>query len=116
MNHFSLPEELRHRGTLAVEHPEGDPWLTLGGRAGIEALIADLYRRMAEDAVLRHAFGHFNPAGAVEFFVQWFGGDRVYSDGLEGGLVRRHQHRYVSPAAAGAWLRCMREALEARGV
>src|SRR5262249_4842501 len=26
------------------------------------------------------------------------------------------QHRYISPQAAAAWLRCMREALEARGL
>src|SRR5713226_8113771 len=116
MNHVSLPEELRHRGELVVEDAGCVLWATLGGRDGVEALIADLYRRMAEDEVLRHAFPHFNPAGAVEFFVQWFGGDRAYSDELAGGLVRRHQHRYVSPAAAAAWLRCMREALEARGV
>jgi hypothetical protein len=48
--------------------------------------------------------------------VQWFGGGRGYSDDLAGGLLRRHQHRYVSPRAAAAWLRCMREALVARGL
>src|SRR5207248_3798603 len=96
--------------------PGGDLWTTLGGREGVQALIADLYRRIAADDVLRHAFAHFNPAGAAEFFVQWFGGDRSYSDALDGGLARRHQHRYVSPAAAAAWLNCMRAALEARGL
>jgi ankyrin repeat protein len=30
--------------------------------------------------------------------------------------LRRHQHRYISPKAAAAWLRCMREALVARGL
>jgi ankyrin repeat protein/truncated hemoglobin YjbI len=116
MNPVLLPEELRHRGSLVVEPPSDDLWTTLGGRDGVEALIADLYRRMEEDEVLRHAFRHFNPAPAAEFFIQWFGGDRAYSDGLAGGLARRHQHRYVSPAAAAAWLRCMQEALEARGI
>lgn len=116
MHHSSVPQELLHRGELAVHYPGCVLWATLGGRAGVQALIADLYRRMAEDEVLRHAFRHFNPAPAAEFFVQWFGGDRAYSDELSGGLVRRHRHRYVSPAAAGAWLRCMREALEARGI
>src|SRR5207244_2532206 len=116
MHHVSLLAELRHRGELVVEPAGGVLWATLGGRAGVEALIAALYRRRAEEEVLRHAFPHFSPGGAVEFFVQWFGGDRAYSDALAGGLVRRHQHRYVSPAAAAAWLRCMREALEARGV
>src|SRR5688572_28395495 len=120
MERSSIPDELRHRGSLAVEQAGEDLWAALGGRAGVEALIADLYRRMAEDEVLRHAFRHFNHAGAAGFFVQWFGGgapgERAYSDGLAGGLARRHHNRYVSPAAAAAWLRCMREALEARGV
>lgn len=99
-----------------MEPAGGDPWASLGGREGVEALIADLYRRMAEDDVLRLAFPQFNPDGAAKFFVQWFGGDRAYSDELAGGLVRRHQHRYVSLAAAAAWLRCLRESLEVRGV
>src|SRR5262249_18619822 len=50
------------------------------------------------------------------FFLQWFGGGRGYSDDLAGGLLRRHRHRYVSPKAAAAWLRCMRQALVARGL
>src|SRR5262249_33786572 len=41
---------------------------------------------------------------------------RGYSDDLAGGLLRRHQHRYISPRAAAAWLRCMRAALVARGL
>ena len=116
MNCTALLEEFRHRGELAVEPPGADLWAALGGRDGVEALIADLYRRMAADPVLRHAFPHFNHGPAAEFFVKWFGGDRGYSDALAGGLVRRHQHRYVSPATATAWLRCMGETLEARGV
>jgi truncated hemoglobin YjbI len=99
-----------------VEYPPADLWVTLGGRPGIEALVADFYHRMAGDAVLRHAFTHFVPGNAAEFFVQWFGGDRAYADGVLGGLLRRHQHRYVSAEAAGAWLRCFREAIEAKGV
>src|SRR5262249_34216225 len=62
------------------------------------------------------AFPHFNSGAATPFFVQWFGGSRGYSDDLAGGLLRRHQHRYISPKAAAAWLRCMREALVARGL
>jgi ankyrin repeat protein/truncated hemoglobin YjbI len=116
MTHRPVPEELRHRGELAIAYPAADLWTALGGRPGVEALVVDLYRRMEADAMLRHAFPHFHPAAAVGFFVQWFGGDRTYADALAGGLARRHQHRYVSPATARAWLRCMREALEARGV
>src|SRR5207253_6219107 len=66
--------------------------------------------------LLRVAFPHFNSGEATPFFTQWFGGNREYSDDLAGGLLRRHQHRYISPKAAAAWLRCMREALIARGL
>jgi truncated hemoglobin YjbI len=52
----------------------------------------------------------------MPFFVQWFGGSRGYADDLEGGLLRRHQHRYIAPKAAAAWLDCMREAIVARGL
>src|SRR5262249_21099695 len=80
------------------------------------ALIEDLYRRIEQDEVLRVAFPHFNSGAATPFFLQWFGGSRGYSDDLAGGLLRRHQHRHISPKAAAAWLRCIREALVARGL
>jgi truncated hemoglobin YjbI len=78
--------------------------------------IGDLYRRIEQDELLRVAFPHFHSELATPFFVQWFGGSRDYSDDLAGGLLRRHQHRYISPKAAAAWLRCMRETLVARGL
>ena len=76
--------------------------------------IKDLYRRIEQDELLQVVFPHFNSAAATPFFVQWFGGSRGYSDDLAGGLLRRHQHRYISPSAAAAWLRLLRESLVAR--
>jgi ankyrin repeat protein/truncated hemoglobin YjbI len=108
--------ELRHRGEGLIEYPDAKLFEALGRREGVTALIEDLYRRIAEDPLLRLAFAHFNSGDAAHFFLQWFGGERGYSDELSGGLLRRHQHRYISPKTAGAWLRCMREALVARGV
>jgi ankyrin repeat protein/truncated hemoglobin YjbI len=112
----SIHKELRHRGEPLVEYPEADLWTAVGGSDGVAALIEDLYRRIEKDQLLRGAFSHFNSGEATRFFLQWFGGSRGYSDDLAGGLLRRHQHRYISPKAAGAWLRCMREALVARGL
>jgi ankyrin repeat protein/truncated hemoglobin YjbI len=108
--------ELRHRGKSLVEYPHAGLWKMVGGDDGVAALIEDLYRRIEQDELLRGAFPHFNSGAAAPFFVQWFGGGRAYSDDLAGGLVRRHQHRYISPKAAAAWLRCMRETLVARGL
>ena len=113
---ISIHEELRHRGEQLVAFPGADLWKAVGGSDGVAALIEDLYRRIEQDELLRVAFPHFNSGEATPFFIQWFGGSRGYSDDLAGGLVRRHQHRYISPKAAAAWLRCMREALVARGL
>jgi truncated hemoglobin YjbI len=112
----SIQTELRHRGEPLVEYPSGELWKAVGGNDGAAALIKDLYCRIEQDKLLRMVFPHFNSEDATHFFVQWFGGSRSYSDDLAGGLLRRHQHRYISPKAAAAWLRCMREALVARGL
>jgi ankyrin repeat protein/truncated hemoglobin YjbI len=111
-----IQTELRHRGDPLVTYPGADLWQAVGGSDGVTALIKDLYRRIEDDELLREVFPHFNSVLATPFFVQWFGGSRGYSDDLAGGLVRRHQHRYMSATAAAAWLRCMREAVVARGL
>ncbi len=108
--------ELRHRGESLVEYPTAQAWKALGGEKGVAALIDDLYRRIEQDDVLRSVFPHFNSGNALPFFVQWFGGIHAYSDDLAAGLLRKHQHRYISPRAAAAWLHCMREALTQRGL
>ena len=112
----SLHRELLHRGEPLVAYPSADLWNAVGGSDGVAALIKDLYRRIEQDELLRVAFPHFNAAEAARFFIQWFGGSRGYSDDFAGGLLRRHQHRFISPKAAAAWLRCMRETLVARGL
>jgi ankyrin repeat protein/truncated hemoglobin YjbI len=112
----SIPTELRHRGQPLVEYPDSDLWKAVGGSDGVTALIENLYRGIEQDDLLREVFPHFNSGDAALFFVQWFGGSRAYSNDLEGGLIRRHQHRYISAKSAAAWLRCMREALVARGL
>src|SRR5260370_46472 len=113
---ISIHKELRHRRDPLVAYPGVELWKAVGGSDGVAALIKDLYRRIEQDELLRVAFPHFNSGEATRFFMQWFGGSRGYADDLAGGLLRRHQHRYISPKAAVAWLRCMREALVARGL
>ena len=93
----SIHKELRHRGEPLVAYPGAELWKAVGGSDGVAALIQDLYRRIEQDKVLREAFPHFNSGEATPFFMQWFGGSRGYSDDLAGGLLRRHQHRYISP-------------------
>ena len=97
-------------------YPGAELWKAVGGTGGVTALIKDLYGRIEQDELLRVAFPHFNSGEATPFFWQWFGGSRAYSNDLGGGLLRRHQPRYISPQAAAAWLRCMRESLVAHGL
>ena len=106
---ISIHKELRHRGEPLVEYPGADLWKTVGGSDGVMALIEDLYRRIEQNELLRVAFPHFNSEEAAHFFMQWFGGSRGYSDELAGGLLQRHQHRYISPKAAAAWTRTATE-------
>jgi truncated hemoglobin YjbI len=112
-----LQSLLRHRGGLLPARAEPGLLQALGGRAGVAELAGDLYQRIAADPVLCTAFPDcFSPFGITKFLIEWFGGERVFSDTLDGGLVRTHQHRYVSPRVAAAWLECMRQALQAHGV
>ena len=112
-----LQSLLRHRGGLQPSRPEPALLQALGGPAGVAELANDLYRRIAADPFLCTAFPDcFSPFGITQFLVEWFGGERAFSDTLDGGLVRAHQHRYVSPRGAAAWLECMRQALQARGL
>ena len=111
---ISIHEELRHRGEPLVAYPGADLWEAVGGSDGVAALIEDLYRRIEQDELLRVAFPHFNSGAATPFFLQWFGGSCGYSDDLAGGLLRRHQHRYISPKAA--WRRQRSHAAAALGL
>jgi hemoglobin len=113
---MTIAKELRHRGKLSVTYPTAGLWDAVGGEAGVKALIADLYRRIEAHPLLRVVFPHFHSEEAAQFFIQWFGGRREYSDALAGGLMRRHRHRHISPQAAAAWLQLMRESLAARGL
>jgi ankyrin repeat protein len=113
---LAIDDDLSHRGELRVVYPDAKLLNALGGEAGVRALIADLYRRIERDELLREMFPHFNDGEAARFFIQWFGGTSDYADDLEGGLWRRHQNRFIGPKAAAAWLRCTREAIVSRGI
>ena len=43
----SLGAELAHRGDPLADYPDPRFWVSLGGAAGVEALVTDLYRRMS---------------------------------------------------------------------
>lgn len=108
--------DLRHRGPAVPTFGDPGLWNVLGGESGITELVDDLYRRLEQDSAARQSFSHFNSQAAARFFVLWFGGSRDAADTLEGGLLRRHQARYLGPRQAAGWLRCFRAALQDRGL
>jgi ankyrin repeat protein len=109
---------LAHRGGIAVQRPDPALFDSLGGESGIHRLVDALYDRIGADPLLKHVFPHPEGTRAAprRFFVEWFGGGPTYSDALQPGLGRAHQHLFVSPKGAAAWLRCMGEALDACGL
>jgi hemoglobin len=115
-----IPESLRHRGGFAVPQPDPAILASLGGAAGVSRLVDALYDRIAADPLLDHVFPHAAKlaarAGATRFFLEWFGGEPAFSRALQPGIGRLHQHLFVSPEGAAAWLRCMTGALAACGV
>jgi hemoglobin len=105
---------------------EDTPFQRLGGEAEVMALAAAFYDAMDADepALARlHALdgqGRVN-AGTRErfglFLVGWLGGPQHYVERHGHPRLRmRHGHVPVDTAMRDAWLRCMRQALDARGV
>lgn len=92
----------------------------VGGREGVQRLVADFYGRVELDAELRAVYPEDLAPGREKltlFFEQWLGGEPVYSD-LYGHprLRRRHFPFVIGEKHAGRWLRHMREAMAAAGI
>lgn len=92
----------------------------VGGRNGVQALVAAFYRRVEADPDLRPVYPEDLSPGREKlalFLEQWLGGDTVYSD-LYGHprLRRRHFPFVIGQVHAGRWLRHMREAMAERGI
>jgi hemoglobin len=92
----------------------------LGGREGVTAIVADFYRRVADDPGLRPVYPEDLTPGRVKltlFLEQWLGGEPVYSERYGHPRLRRRHFPYViDERHAGRWLRHMREAMQAAGV
>jgi hemoglobin len=92
----------------------------VGGREGVQRIVADFYTRVEEDEGLRPVYPDDLTPGREKltlFMEQWLGGEPVYSD-LYGHprLRRRHFPFVIGDRHAGRWLRHMREAMLANGV
>ena len=97
------------------------PYEIFGGRDFFESLIANFYRRVADDEVLRPMY----PPGSLDgarwrlqaFLEQYWGGPTDYSDQRGHPRLRmRHVGFAIDAAARDRWLTHMRAALEEQGL
>jgi truncated hemoglobin YjbI/ankyrin repeat protein len=112
MLNIDLEHSIEHRRFLA--HPEahhpfagGNLLGRIGGDAAIAALIDGLYDRIETDPLLRPLFNRdlTNEREAQKrFFVEWLGGDTIYSDGAQLPITHRHDLLPITSVLAERWL------------
>lgn len=95
-----------------------NPYLLLGGEAGVRRLAEAFYDAMSEfpeAASVRRM--HAEDLGGIkqklfEFLSGWLGGPQVYFQNHPGVCIMSVHARYaIGPAERDQWLLCMREAL-----
>jgi hemoglobin len=96
--------------------PESSAFELVGGRSGVEALVAAFYTRVEADPLLRPLYPDDLEPGRAKlamFLEQWLGGATRYSDQYGHPRLRiRHFPFVIDDAAAEAWLRNFAAALE----
>lgn len=97
------------------------PYDAFGGEAFFTDLVADFYRDVAQDPVLRPMYPEADLGPAQRrlrlFLMQYWGGPTTY--GQERGHPRlrmRHAPFPIDEQARDHWLQHMRAALDARGL
>ena len=90
----------------------------VGGRAFFEKLVAEFYRGVAGDSVLKPMYPEEDLGPAAErltgFLEQYWGGPGTYSEQRGHPRLRaRHMPFKVNPDARDRWLRHMRTAVDA---
>jgi hemoglobin len=106
--------------------PNDSPFDRLGGAEPVRALVEHFYDAMSELEPTLAALHPCDETGRVarrsrdrfaSFFIGWLGGPQDYiAENGHPRLRMRHARVPVDDAMAGAWLRCMREAMNRAGV
>ncbi len=97
------------------------PFDAFGGEEFFTALVADFYRGVATDPVLRPMYPEEDLGPAERrlrlFLMQYWGGPTSYSEERGHPRLRmRHAPFPIDEDARDRWLAHMREALDARGL
>lgn len=106
---------------LAVDGPNDNLFLAVGGRAYFDRLVARFYEGVATDPILRPLYPEDLTESVVHtagFLAQFWGGGTVqYSDERGHPRLRaRHGHVPIGPAERDAWVHHMTEAVRESGV
>ena len=121
MTPAELPRQPVPLSTAPGGDPPADPSTTVyelvGGEAAFRALVADFYRRVAQDPILRPLYPEEDLTGAQErltlFLIQYWGGPATYREQRGHPRLRmRHAPFAVGPAERDAWMHHMRAALD----
>jgi hemoglobin len=97
------------------------PYDDFGGEEFFTALVADFYRGVADDPLLRPMYPEADLGPAERrlrlFLMQYWGGPTTYSDERGHPRLRmRHMPFPIDEAARDHWLAHMRVALDRRGL
>jgi len=95
-------------------------FVRMGGREGVQRLVADFYRRVEADPELRPVYPEDLGPGRAKltlFMEQWLGGEAQYSKLYGHPRLRvRHFPFVIGERHAERWLQHMGEAMSACGV
>ena len=106
---------------LAVDGPNDNLFLAVGGRPYFDRLVARFYEGVATDPILRPLYPEDLTESVVHtagFLAQFWGGGTVqYSDERGHPRLRaRHGHVPIGQAERDAWVHHMTEAVRESGV
>ena len=106
---------------LAVDGPNDNLFVAVGGRPYFDRLVARFYEGVATDPILRPLYPEDLTESVVHtagFLAQFWGGGTVqYSDERGHPRLRaRHGHVPIGQAERDAWVRHMTEAVRGSGV
>ena len=117
---------LRTEGSAWTPTPEDTPWHRLGGSDAVTALAQTFYDVMEEREPALTAVHRQDAPGKISkpsrdnfalFLVGWLGGPQTYTETHGHPRLRmRHARVLVDVAMRDAWLRCMSEAMNRRGI
>lgn len=105
----------------AVFGPTNTPYDAIGGEAGVAALVAVFYDTMERESPLlvdMHG-GDLTKSRErlFEFLSGWLGGPQLFIERHGHPRLRmRHGHVRIDQGGVDEWMRCMRVAMDHRGI